>query len=81
MRVLHLFDRYLNGTMNWAYQLLVHCPDTEQHIAAPILIDNAFLKEAQFTYWPSPFQQTPAKDEWQIPRGQYWAARLGSRSN
>ncbi|MCB0704383.1 MAG: glycosyltransferase family 4 protein [Saprospiraceae bacterium] len=79
MQVLHLFDRYLNSTMNWAFQLLQHCPDIEHLIAAPIFVENEFLRGA-FEFWPSPYQQTLPKNEWEISGVQQSMARLGMRS-
>jgi colanic acid/amylovoran biosynthesis glycosyltransferase len=79
-KVLHLFDRFLNGTMNWAYNLLDQTPLVEQHISAPLLVANDFLKHPDFQYWKSPFQRQPAPDEWHIPASQQWLARIGSRT-
>ena len=67
MNVVHLFDRYLNSTMNWAYHLIRHCPDTETGIAAPIVIDNNFAN-ADFHVWRSPFQWRHFHSEWEVTR-------------
>jgi colanic acid/amylovoran biosynthesis glycosyltransferase len=65
MRILHLFDRYLNTTMNWAYQLIRHTPDIDAEIAAPLFIRNQFL-DPDFTYWYAPWIQDEPPTEWNI---------------
>lgn len=42
IKVLHLFDSYLNQTENWAYNLIRHLPDTSVHIAANHYLKNDF---------------------------------------
>ena len=80
MRVLHLFDRYLNGTMNWAYNLLEQTQNTDHIIAAPLFISNRFL-EAPFTFWDSPFQRGHAPNEWEISRSQLLLSKLGTATS
>ena len=78
MQVLHLFDRYLNGTMNWAYNLIRHTPEIQVSIAAPIIIENAF-KTDQFSYYYSPFQWNRFSNEWEIPSWQRAVASLSTK--
>ncbi|MBR9921986.1 MAG: glycosyltransferase family 4 protein [Bacteroidetes bacterium] len=79
MKILHVFDRYLNSTMNWAFQLLKHTEETEHIITAPLFIDNPFRK-APFTFLDSPYQQSLPQDEWSIPNQQQLFAHFGQRS-
>lgn len=74
MRVLHLFDRYLNGTMNWAYQLIRHTPGISVEIAAPLIIQNDFYHPA-FHYYRSPFQWQQIPDEWTIAPWQQFLSK------
>jgi len=67
LKVLHVFDKYLNRTMNWAHRLIGHTPDTEVFIAAPIIVENEFY-DSRFTFWKSPFQWQSPKDEWSVGR-------------
>ena len=43
IKVLHLFDKYLNSTMNWAAALLHHTEGIEHHVAAPWIVQNEFF--------------------------------------
>ncbi len=65
MRVLHLFDRYLNHTMNWAWRLLKHGPPNPL-VAAPLLVKNRFLDD-DFTFLP-PLWPRLFPSEWHISR-------------
>ncbi len=65
MRVLHLFDRYLNHTMNWAWRLLKYGPP-KPLVAAPLLVENRFL-DSDFTFLP-PFWPRRFSTEWEITR-------------
>ena len=38
-KVLHIFNHYLPQTETWAYQLISHTPECEQHIAAKVYLD------------------------------------------
>ncbi len=67
MRVLHLFDKYLNTTMNWAAELMLHTPDVEQHIAAPWIVKNAYYHPGfhyHFGGWQKVFGHIP-DSEWE----------------
>ena len=57
MKVLHIFDRYLNSTMNCAYKLIKHTPEVDVQVSAPILIKNQFLDPA-FTFMRNPYPAT-----------------------
>lgn len=74
MRVVHVFDRYLNSTMNWAWQLIRHTPDTEPYIAAPLILDNQF-RESEWKYLQSPWQGKSPASEWEVPAWQHWQER------
>jgi colanic acid/amylovoran biosynthesis glycosyltransferase len=74
MRVVHLFDRYLNSTMNWAWQLIRHTPGAEVWIAAPLILDNHF-REPGWQYLESPWQGAAPRSEWQLPLWQRWQGR------
>lgn len=65
LKVLHVFDRYLNHTMNWAYQLMKHTPGVEVSVSAPVIIRNRFFDPAFHIYIPS-YQQVLSENEWQI---------------
>lgn len=69
MRVLHCFDKYLNSTMNWAYNAITHTPDTQPLIAAPIIVKNQFY-DKRFTYFFSDSQWEFPADEWSVSRDQ-----------
>ncbi len=73
MRVLHLFDRYLNHTMNWAYTLLRHGLP-KPLIAAPLLVQNEFLNP-DFKFLP-PLWPRPFATEWHIKAWQQALASL-----
>ena len=68
MKTLHLFDRYLNHTMNWAYHLMDNAPDVKHHISSFIYFNNPYLSN-KFNFHYSPIQKLigRAKDEWNIP--------------
>ena len=69
MRVLHLFDKYLNTTMNWAHLLMSETPETEVVVAAPLYVRNRFYNP-RFEFVHSPLNQilgiSDLKDEWTI---------------
>jgi colanic acid/amylovoran biosynthesis glycosyltransferase len=75
MKVAHLFDKYLNITMNWAYRLIKLTPNTKSYIAAPIIVDNRFFDES-FEYIEEPFQSffniKKPKNEWNISKIRYY---------
>ena len=87
MRVLHCFDKYLNSTMNWAYNAITHTPDTQPVIAAPLIVKNQFY-DKRFTYLFSKWQWEFPSDEWAVSaeqrgaawffRSQYWKKAFGS---
>lgn len=75
MKVAHLFDKYLNTTMSWAYRLIKHTPETEVFIAAPIVVKNRFY-DVSFQYVYEPIQkvlqlQLP-DNEWNISKIRYF---------
>ena len=49
MKVLHLYDKYLNTTMNWAYELMLHTPETDVYVGAAEFVENRF-KVTDFQY-------------------------------
>jgi colanic acid/amylovoran biosynthesis glycosyltransferase len=70
MRVLHLFDRYLPHTMNWAFRLLHAMPRTEIAVAAPWMVRNEYFTP-DFQYFIPPWQGGAGRlptDEWQQRR-------------
>lgn len=75
MRVLHCFDKYLNSTMNWAYNAIAYTPDTQPVIAAPLIVKNQFYDE-RFTYFFSKWQWEFPEDEWSFSWRQRGAARF-----
>ncbi len=77
MRVLHLFDRYLNHTMNWAYRLLKYGPPRPL-VAAPLLVKNEFL-HPDFEFLPPLWPQT-FPSEWHISPWQQAITSLGWKS-
>ncbi len=87
MRVLHCFDKYLNSTMNWAYNAIAHTPDTQPVIAAPLIVKNQFY-DKRFTYLFSKWQWESPSDEWAVSaeqrgaawffRSQYWKKAFSS---
>lgn len=64
MKVLHVFDQWLNQTMNWAHGLLSHC-EAEHYIIADTFVDHNF-DESSFSLLESRIQKTigKGKDEW-----------------
>lgn len=66
MKVLHIFDRYLNTTMNWAHRLVSATP-IEHHISAIIQFESVY-RSPEFKYHLSPLQRYIglSKDEWHI---------------
>lgn len=63
LKVLYIFDKYLNRTMNWAHRIITYTPGIQPIIASPLIVENEFLEESwDFIY--SPFQWEKAKDEW-----------------
>jgi colanic acid/amylovoran biosynthesis glycosyltransferase len=75
MRVLNCFDKYLNSTMNWAYNAIAHTPDTQPMIAAPLIVKNQFY-DKRFTYFLSEWQWEFPDDEWSVSWQQRGAARF-----
>ncbi len=67
MKVLHLYDKYLNTTMNWAYELMLHTPETEVYVGACEFVENRF-KVTDFQYIPASinsfFGIKNLKNEW-----------------
>lgn len=66
MRVIHCFDRFLNGTMNWAGRLIEAVPDCRVDIASPVYIRNEYFHR-DFRYWMSPYQDHDGFEEGRIP--------------
>ncbi|MCB0662344.1 MAG: hypothetical protein KDC24_06370, partial [Saprospiraceae bacterium] len=67
IKVLYLFDRYLNSTMNWAERWMQHLTGAKIFIAAPLIIKNEYYKP-QYNFIKSPFQYTLPSSEKQVPR-------------
>ena len=63
IKVLYIFDKYLNRTMNWAHRLIVHTPNISPIIAAPLIVENEFY-EKEWDYIFSPYQWETVEDEW-----------------
>ncbi len=74
LRILHLFDRYLNSTMNWAYRLIRNTPDVQVFIGAGVIFDNAF-RDPAFQYILPYYQSHLPPDEWHIPGALGFRAR------
>lgn len=73
MKVIHLFDKYLNTTMNWAYQLIKHTPDVQPYIAAPTIVKNKFY-DTSFQYLRHFLLKKTLQNEWQEGKiWQYWS--------
>ena len=66
MKVLHVFDRYLNTTMNWAHRL-IKSTEAETHISAPIQFQSEF-RESDFHYHLNSIQRFfgLAQSEWKV---------------
>lgn len=83
IKVIHLFDKYLNTSMNWAYRLLQYTPDTDVCVAAPMLVKNRFLNP-DFQYIKEPIQDflglKMPENEWNISRFRYYWYVLALRS-
>ena len=75
MRVLHCFDKYLNSTMNWAYKAILHSPDVQPVIAAPLIVKNQFYNQ-RFAYCFSKWQYEHPADEWSVSIHQRGVARF-----
>lgn len=56
IKVLHLFDRYLPHTMNWAYRMLRAVPDTAISVASPVILRNEYFHQG-FAFWVRPLQR------------------------
>lgn len=79
MKVLHVFDRYLNTTMNWAHRLISATP-IEHHISAIIHFESVY-RSPEFKYHFSPIQRYIglSKDEWHIKPSALLNAILGKK--
>lgn len=55
IKVLHLFDRYLPHTMNWAYRMMRAMPHTEISVGAPVVVHNIYFNP-RFHFWLRPLQ-------------------------
>lgn len=66
MKVLHVFDQWLNQTMNWAHGLLSHC-DAEHYIIADTFVNHNF-DERGFKILENRIQKKigKGKDEWSM---------------
>lgn len=67
MKVLFIFDKYLNRTMNWAYRIIEHTPGIEPIVAAPLIVKNEFYSQ-NIKFLFSPYQWETAADEWAFSR-------------
>lgn len=75
LKILYIYDRYLNRTMNWAYRLLHFTPDIEPIITSPLIIKNEFFNEnKKFIF--SPFQFQFPTDEWSFSKLQLITAQI-----
>ncbi len=83
MKVAHLFDKYLNTTMNWAYRLIKHTPDVVPYIAAPMIVENRFF-DTDFHYIQEPIQKIfnlkNPDNEWNISKIRYYWYALALRT-
>ena len=83
MRICHLFHVYLPHSMNWAYRLIRHTPDTEVGIAARWTVRNGDYFEPGFRIFVHPLQAffgwIPT-NEWQWPGLRRLVAGLGRYS-
>jgi len=61
-KVLHVFNHYLPRTENWAYQLILHTPSCEQHIAAKVYLEHTPGKEL-FHFMDNPQSQLEEADQ------------------
>ncbi len=78
LKILHLFDRYLNTTMNWTTTLMRHTSPAIHYVAAPIVFKSPYLRLDYIRYLYAPWQW-PAllpRDEWRIG----WPHRLKAKA-
>lgn len=75
LKVLYIFDKYLNRTMNWAYRLFQFTPDIEPIIASPLIVKNEFFAP-EYQYIFSPFQREYPTDEWSFSKLQVKTAQI-----
>ena len=83
LRICHLFHVYLPHSMNWAYRLIRHTPDTEVSIAARWTVRNGDYFESDFRFFIHPLQAFfgwMPTDEWQWPGLRRLVAGLGRYS-
>ena len=55
MRILHIFNKYLENTVNWAYNLILNTPNSDVSIASPFFIKTNFYNSG-FNYIQYPLQ-------------------------
>ena len=67
MQVLHIFDRYLNTTMNWAHNFMRSLPEVQHIATAPIRFENAFDRGVQLLTAPHQHVLPMPRDEWSVP--------------
>ncbi len=67
MKVLHIFDRYLNSTMNWAHNFMVSMQDVDHYVTAPIVFHNSYKEGVQLVLAPYQKSLPMPKDEWSVP--------------
>lgn len=49
MRVLHLFDMYLNTTQNWSFRMIDNLPDADIVVGSKYFLKNNFYR-GRFQY-------------------------------
>lgn len=67
IKVLYIFDKYLNRTMNWAHRMITHTPDIQPIIASPLIVRNEFF-EKDWDFILSPFQYQTLTEEFDVSR-------------
>lgn len=63
IKILYIFDKYLNRTMNWAHRIIKYTSDIRPLIASPLIVHNEFYEE-EWEFIFSPFQWEKVEDEW-----------------
>jgi|GEM_PF-615782 len=78
LKILHLFDRYLNTTMNWVSTLMHHTQPAQHYVAAPIVFKSPYLyhRDIRFLYAPWQWSALLPRNEWNIG----WPHRLKAKA-
>ena len=61
-KVLHVFNQYLPKTEKWAYQLIAHTTQYEQHIASKVYLEETPGRE-QFSFMDNPSSKLELLDQ------------------